>query len=84
MILGYLLFAIVAAAISSVFALLSGASVLLALGIYTLVGTLTLIVVPLTAILLGASYYRDEGMAPTKRQPGPRNRDLGAPSIDHI
>ena len=84
MISGYLLFAIIAGTLSSLFALLFGVSLLLALGIYAMVGTLTLIVLPLTAILFGASSYRDEGLAITNRQTGNRNMDLGVPSIDRM
>lgn len=83
MILGYLLFAIVAAALSFVFALLSGVSVLLALGVYTLVGTLTLIIVPMI-ILFGASLYQDGVVPITKRQSRNGNTELGVHSVDRM
>ncbi|NBB81448.1 MAG: hypothetical protein GVY36_18745 [Verrucomicrobia bacterium] len=84
MILGYLLFAIVAGVLSSLVVLMCGGSLLLALCIYPLVGTLTLIMLALTAMLFGTSSCRDDGMAITSRQTGTGSTDLGVPSVDRM
>lgn len=84
MIAAYLLLAIVAASIASVSAFLLGSSLLLAFGVYTLVGTLTLIILPLMAMLIGAMTFRREGQKSTHRRSEASRIDLGAPSIHRV
>ncbi len=82
MILGYLIFAVFAGLLSSILALLFGFSFWFAFGVYTTVGTITLIALPLTAMLLGAG-SPDQGRAthPRNLRVGRRPINFGKQSI---
>lgn len=84
MILGYIFLAIVAGSLSSLAALLFGASFLFAFGVYTLVGTLTLVILPLTAMLIAAYSPQGNGRSASHRRSRNQNVDLGAASIDRV
>ena len=68
MILGYLLTAIAAGLVAFLLALLSGTSFLLSVGIYTLVGTLTIILLPLTQFLIGRLIEQFKTQEPLDRR----------------
>ena len=53
MMIGYLILAIAAGSITSLVALMSGASLVFAIFIYTLVGALTLVTLNLIALFMG-------------------------------
>ncbi|WP_267167998.1 hypothetical protein [Sulfitobacter sp. F26169L] len=85
MILGYLILAVVAGSLSSSLALLFGFSFLFAFGVYTAVGTITLIALPLTSMLIGAlSPNQKKATPPRNLRTGRRTVNIGEGSIDHV
>jgi len=78
MIVGYILVGSVAGLIASVVALILGASFWLAFGIYALVGSATLVLLPLTIMLVGHLANRGKDRAAT----GPRDQQGDAPLVD--
>jgi len=63
MVVGYVLVGAISSLISSMLALLLGASLRLAFGLYALVGTATVVLAPVARLL--ASNFADQGYAPT-------------------
>ncbi len=84
MIVGYLLLAICAGSITSVVALLSGASFMTAFLLYAAVGTLTLVAVALTSALIRAVRRHAHKRTIAKRPQGAQNIDLAKPSAHRI
>ena len=84
MMIGYLFLAIAAGSVTSLLALISGASLIHAICIYTLAGTLTLVALNLVALLMGViSTADDRGSAANSRK-GAGHVDLAKPSIHRL
>ncbi len=85
MILGCLLLAVIAGLLSSSLALFCGYSFLFAFGLYTAAGTITLIVLLLTAMLIGTLSPDQERIThPRTLRTGRRTLKLGEGSIDRV
>ncbi|WP_138935462.1 response regulator [Roseovarius arcticus] len=78
MVVGYILVGSVAGLIASFVALLFGASFWLAFGLYVLIGSATLVLLPLTIMLVGHLANRGKDRAAT----GPRDQQGDAPLVN--
>ena len=79
MIVGYLFVAMLAGSLATLIMLTCGASLIVAFGVYVSVGTFTLIVFPLMALLTGAYPRRRDASARQDRLAGKNEISLGAP-----
>lgn len=84
MMVGYVLVGVLAGLIASVVALLLGASFWLAFGLYTLVGSTTVVLFPVARLLSGN--FADQGKVPTARECGNAQSDapLSKPAPDQL
>lgn len=84
MVIGYLLVAIVAGLAAFVFALLLGTSFLFAFGLYTLVGTVTLILIPSGRFLVGNLVDHSKASVATNRRNLQNDLARAAYDIDRL